>query len=87
MEPSPWLSPWAIALEAVLVVAIATLFLRARERALRKRAESLEALVGQRTLQLSEANARLAELSAARSNRTQRPSGGGSRARAAAWSS
>ena len=63
IQPSPWLRPWAIALEAVLLVAVATLFLRARERALRKRAESLEALVAQRTLQLSEANTRLAELS------------------------
>ena len=46
VEPSPWLRPWAIALEAVLAVALATLFLRARERALRRRAEGLEALVG-----------------------------------------
>jgi diguanylate cyclase (GGDEF)-like protein len=63
VEPSPWLRPWAIALEAVLVVALGTLFVRARERALRKRAAELEALVAQRTHQLSEANARLAELS------------------------
>jgi len=63
VEPSPWLRPWAIALEAALLVALGTLFLRARERALRKRAEELEALVAQRTHQLSEANERLAELS------------------------
>ena len=63
IEPSPWLRPWAIALETILCVAIAVLFLQARERALRRRAEGLEVLVAQRTHQLSEANAQLAELS------------------------
>ena len=63
VEPSPWLRPWAIALEALLAIALATLVLRARERALRRRAEGLEVLVTQRTHQLSEANAQLAQLS------------------------
>jgi diguanylate cyclase (GGDEF)-like protein len=63
IQPSPWLRPWAVALEALLLGAVGTLFVRARERALRKRAESLEALVAQRTVELSQANERLAELS------------------------
>jgi diguanylate cyclase (GGDEF)-like protein len=63
IQPSPWLRPWAIALEALLLVALGTLFVRARERSLRRHAESLEVVVAQRTQELSEANARLAELS------------------------
>jgi diguanylate cyclase (GGDEF)-like protein len=63
VEPSPWLRPWAIALQALGGVAIGLVLLRARERALRRRAEGLEALVAQRTHELSEANAQLAELS------------------------
>jgi len=63
VAPSPWLQPWAIATEALALVGLATFFVRARERALRRRADGLEALVSERTHQLSEANTRLAELS------------------------
>jgi len=63
VPPSPWLRPWAIALEALALAAVAALVVRARERALRRRARGLEALVAERTQQLSEANARLSELS------------------------
>jgi diguanylate cyclase (GGDEF)-like protein len=63
VRPPLWQRPWAIALQALTVAAVATLLLRARDRALRRRNESLEALVAERTAQLSEANALLAELS------------------------
>jgi len=63
IRPSPWLRPWAIALEFLGLGAIAALMLRARERTLRKRAESLEGLVAERTRQLQQANAQLSELS------------------------
>jgi diguanylate cyclase (GGDEF)-like protein len=63
VTPSLWLRPWAIALEVLAFLGLGTLFLRARERALRRRAEGLEVLVAERTRQLSEANARLSELS------------------------
>jgi len=63
VEPSPWLRPWAIVLETLALVGLATVFVRARERALRRRAEGLEALVAERTRQLKQANAQLAELS------------------------
>jgi diguanylate cyclase (GGDEF)-like protein len=63
VEPSPWLRPWAIALEVLGGAALALGLLSMRERALRRRAEGLEVLVAQRTHELSEANAQLAELS------------------------
>jgi diguanylate cyclase (GGDEF)-like protein len=63
VSPSPWLRPWAIALEVLALAALGLGFLRARERALRRRAQGLESLVAERTQQLSDANARLAELS------------------------
>jgi diguanylate cyclase (GGDEF)-like protein len=63
VEPSPWLRPWAIVLQALGFVGLVTLLLRARERALRRRAEELEALVAERTRQLQDANAQLSELS------------------------
>jgi diguanylate cyclase (GGDEF)-like protein len=63
VTPSLWLRPWAIALEGLALAGLGTLFLRARERALRRRARGLEALVAERTHQLSEANARLSALS------------------------
>ena len=63
IDPSPWLRPWAIVLQALGLVGIVTLLVRARERALRRRAEELEALVAERTRQLQEANTQLSELS------------------------
>ncbi|HEY8234557.1 MAG TPA: diguanylate cyclase [Vicinamibacteria bacterium] len=63
VQPSRWLRPWALALESVTLAVVATLLLRARERALRRRARSLETLVTERTQQLQQANAQLAELS------------------------
>jgi diguanylate cyclase (GGDEF)-like protein len=63
VEPNPWLRPWSLAFDALLAIGLTLLALRARERALRRRAEDLEALVAQRTHELAEANARLAELS------------------------
>ena len=63
VEPSPWLRPWAVVLQALGFVGLATLLVRARERALRRRAEELEALVAERTRQLQEANTQLSELS------------------------
>jgi diguanylate cyclase (GGDEF)-like protein len=63
IQASPWRRPWALALEALGVAAGLTLFVRLRVRALRQRARGLEALVAERTRQLSEANARLAALS------------------------
>jgi diguanylate cyclase (GGDEF)-like protein len=63
VEPSPWLRPWAIVLQALGLVGLVTLLVRARERALRRRAEELEALVAERTRQLMDANARLEQLS------------------------
>jgi diguanylate cyclase (GGDEF)-like protein len=63
VEPSPWLRPWAIVLQALGLVGLATLLVRARERTLRRQAEELEALVAERTRQLQEANNRLSELS------------------------
>jgi diguanylate cyclase (GGDEF)-like protein len=63
VEPSPWLRPWAIVLLALGLAGLGTLLVRARERALRRRAEELETLVAERTRQLREANAQLAELS------------------------
>jgi diguanylate cyclase (GGDEF)-like protein len=60
---SRWLQPGAIALETLALIGLGALFVRARERALQRRAEGLEALVAERTLQLSQANARLSELS------------------------
>jgi diguanylate cyclase (GGDEF)-like protein len=63
VEPNPWLRPWALGLEVLLAIALVALLVRGRERALRRRADSLELLVAQRTHQLSEANAQLAELS------------------------
>ena len=59
----PWLRPWAIGLELLAGVVAASLLLRVRERALHRRARALEALVAERTHQLSAANRRLAELS------------------------
>ena len=50
-------------LQALGLVGLVTLLLRARERALRRRAEELEALVAERTRQLQDANAQLSELS------------------------
>ena len=50
-------------LQALGLVGLATLLVRARERALRRRAEELEALVAERTRQLQDANAQLSELS------------------------
>ena len=64
VAPSPWLRPWALALEALTLVGLGALFVWARERRLRRRAEGLEALVAERTRQLSEANRLLSELSA-----------------------
>ena len=49
--------------QALGLVGLVTLLVRARERALRRRAEELEALVAERTRQLQEANAQLSELS------------------------
>jgi len=63
VTPSLWLRPWAIVLEVLALVGLGALFVRARERALRRRTESLAALVAERTQQLSDANVRLAELS------------------------
>jgi len=63
VEPSPWLRPGAIVLQLLGLVGLVTLLLRARERALRRRADELEALVAERTRQLQEANARLEQLS------------------------
>jgi len=63
IEPSPWLRPWAIVLQALGLVGLATLLVRAQERALRRRADELEVLVAERTRQLQEANARLEQLS------------------------
>lgn len=64
VAPHPWLRPWAIALEALTLLGLGVLLVRARERHLRRRAEGLETLVAERTRQLSEANRSLAELSA-----------------------
>ncbi len=63
IEPSLWLRPWAIALQALGLGGLVTLLLRARERTLRRRADELEALVAERTRQLQDANAQLSELS------------------------
>jgi diguanylate cyclase (GGDEF)-like protein len=63
IQASPWRRPWALAVEALGVAAGLTLFVRLRVHALRHRARGLEALVAERTRQLSEANARLAALS------------------------
>ncbi len=63
LRASPWLRPWAIALQALLALAAIALMVRAREAALHRRATRLSSLVDERTRQLSEANARLAELS------------------------
>jgi len=59
----PWLRPWAIGVELLAFLAGAGVVLRLRERALHRRARALEALVAERTHQLSAANQRLAELS------------------------
>ncbi|MFN8090774.1 MAG: diguanylate cyclase [Vicinamibacteria bacterium] len=58
-----WVRPWALALEALAVIVLVTAALRFRERRFRRRAASLEALVAERTAQLSAANELLAELS------------------------
>jgi diguanylate cyclase (GGDEF)-like protein len=58
-----WRRPWALALEALAAVGLITAALRFRERRFRRRAASLEALVAERTVQLSAANELLAELS------------------------
>lgn len=63
VEASPWLRPEAVALQALSFLGLATLLVRARERALRRRAQELEALVAERTRQLQEANAQLEQLS------------------------
>jgi diguanylate cyclase (GGDEF)-like protein len=63
VQSSLWLRPWAIVLEGLLLGAVLTLLLRAREGAMRRRAQSLEALVTERTRQLQQANAQLSELS------------------------
>ena len=63
IEPSPWLRPWAIVLVALGLIGIVSLLWRVQERTLRREAEQLEAQVAERTRQLQEANARLAELS------------------------
>jgi diguanylate cyclase (GGDEF)-like protein len=63
IEPSPWLRPWAIVLQALGIIGLVSLMVRAQERALRRRAEELEALVAERTRQLQDANARLEQLS------------------------
>jgi diguanylate cyclase (GGDEF)-like protein len=63
LQPTPWLRPSALALEGLAAVSAIVLLLRLREGALRRRAEGLASLVAERTRQLSEANARLAELS------------------------
>jgi diguanylate cyclase (GGDEF)-like protein len=63
VRPPPWLRPWAIALEVLALGALGLLLLRARERALRRRAETLEGQVAERTRQLQQANAQLSELS------------------------
>jgi diguanylate cyclase (GGDEF)-like protein len=59
----PWLRPWAVALQVLALAGLAALLLRSRERRFRRRAASLEALVAERTAQLSAANTLLAELS------------------------
>jgi diguanylate cyclase (GGDEF)-like protein len=59
----PWRRPWAIALQIAALAGVLTLVLRSRERRFRRQAASLEALVAERTRQLSAANALLAELS------------------------
>lgn len=64
VAPHPWARPWAVALEALTLLGLGVLFVRVRERHLRRRAEGLETLVAERTRQLSEANRSLAELSA-----------------------
>jgi diguanylate cyclase (GGDEF)-like protein len=58
-----WLRPWAAAIEALAAIGVVTAALRYRERRFRRRAASLEALVAERTAQLSAANELLAELS------------------------
>ena len=58
-----WQRPWALALQGLALTSLGLLLLRYRERRLHARAQELEALVGERTRQLSEANALLAELS------------------------
>jgi diguanylate cyclase (GGDEF)-like protein len=63
VRPNPWLSPGAIALEVLIALGIVVLAIRLREGSHRRRASGLEALVAERTRQLSEANALLAELS------------------------
>jgi len=58
-----WQRPWALALEALAAIGLVAAALRFRERRFRRRAASLEALVAERTAQLSAANELLAELS------------------------
>jgi signal transduction histidine kinase/ligand-binding sensor domain-containing protein len=55
VRESPWRSPAALVLWAVLAALLGIAAIRVYERALRRRAEELEALVGLRTRELSEA--------------------------------
>jgi diguanylate cyclase (GGDEF)-like protein len=60
---SPWRRPLVLVLAAIALGLAGAALLRERERRHRRRARDLEALVNERTRQLQEANARLAELS------------------------
>ncbi len=61
MEPAPWLSPWAYAAYALLLVGGGLGIGRWRARHLRQRAADLERAVDEKTLALREAEAKLGE--------------------------
>ena len=63
----PWLRWWALVLYAAAAIAVAWLLLRARERAVRRKTEVLEAKVRERTIELAEAEARATEANRAKS--------------------
>lgn len=63
VRPAPWQTPWAWALGAALLAAIAGLLWRARSLAQARRERALEEQVAARTRRLQRANALLVELS------------------------
>lgn len=62
VSPPPWLSPWAFALYAVLLVATVMLIIHLRTRAAYQKAQELELKVEERTLELVDKNAVIEDL-------------------------
>jgi diguanylate cyclase (GGDEF)-like protein len=63
IRPAPWLTPWALAAYALLLIGLGYGFNLLRLRTVARRAAALETLVSERTRELAEANRKLEEAS------------------------